>query len=388
MPPINFKEMKSKVGIDDVAYHLGYRIDKKAGLGRYIEMVEPTTNDRIIIKNPQDKATQTFFRRDGQRGGDVISFIQANLSKLGHYSPNQWESVVRVLAAFSNTYIEESRKYIEKTGLKGAQAFDKSRYDVQNIDTDLMNVSRLFLGRGLNMDTISAFSEKILRLKDLYNTNFNNYNVAFPYTRPHDNEVVGYEVRGYKGFKSKAAGTDSSNAAWIVDLSTDKNPLTKEYVFFTESAFDTMAFYQANKSKLDLEKSIFVSIGGTFSENQVRAIMQHYKNANAVDCFDNDIPGKIYGIRMLAILNDVKFETSRKEAYINIKIRDSERLYQEKELTPYNVAKDFKLPKKVFMWKSPSKYKDWNDVIQDKPQAQNSKYTQLERLQQSRKLKI
>lgn len=103
MSHINFKEMKSKVGIDDVAYHLGYRIDKKAGLGRYIEMVEPTTNDRIIIKNPQDKASQTFFRRDGQRGGDVISFIKSNLSKLGHYSPNQWESVVCVLADFSNT---------------------------------------------------------------------------------------------------------------------------------------------------------------------------------------------------------------------------------------------------------------------------------------------
>ena len=36
---VNFKDLKSKVGIDDVAYTLGYRLDRKAGVGRYIELV-------------------------------------------------------------------------------------------------------------------------------------------------------------------------------------------------------------------------------------------------------------------------------------------------------------------------------------------------------------
>ena len=36
---VNFKELKSRVGIDDVAYALGYRLDRKAGVGRYIELV-------------------------------------------------------------------------------------------------------------------------------------------------------------------------------------------------------------------------------------------------------------------------------------------------------------------------------------------------------------
>lgn len=35
---VDFQELKSKVGIDDVAYELGYRLDRKAGVGRYIEM--------------------------------------------------------------------------------------------------------------------------------------------------------------------------------------------------------------------------------------------------------------------------------------------------------------------------------------------------------------
>ena len=36
---VNFKELKSRVGVDDVAYALGYRLDRQAGVGRYIELV-------------------------------------------------------------------------------------------------------------------------------------------------------------------------------------------------------------------------------------------------------------------------------------------------------------------------------------------------------------
>ena len=35
---VNFKELKARVGVTDVAYALGYRLDRKAGVGRYIEM--------------------------------------------------------------------------------------------------------------------------------------------------------------------------------------------------------------------------------------------------------------------------------------------------------------------------------------------------------------
>lgn len=36
---VNFKELKARVGVTDVAYALGYRLDRKAGVGRYIELV-------------------------------------------------------------------------------------------------------------------------------------------------------------------------------------------------------------------------------------------------------------------------------------------------------------------------------------------------------------
>ena len=78
---VNFKDLKSRVGIDDVAYSLGYRLDRKAGVGRYIELVlgdGANRRDTIIVSNPRNKAAQTFFRRDGSKG-DVVTLIRENL---------------------------------------------------------------------------------------------------------------------------------------------------------------------------------------------------------------------------------------------------------------------------------------------------------------------
>ena len=148
-----------------------------------------------------------------------------------------------------------------------------------------------------------------------------------------------------------------------------------------ESAFDVMAFYQANKNKLNLEDSVFVSIGGTFSDNQIRSIMNYYKNATAVDCYDNDISGTIYGLRMLAVLNDKKIETSRPLAdYVSLSINGAGRLYKEKDLTPSNIP--------VLTWKAPPRFKDWNDAVQNKSITEISKYQKERNLQKRRQMKI
>lgn len=230
-------------------------------------------------------------------------------------------------------------------------------------------------------------SDKLMLIKDLQNTTYDAYNIAFPYTRPSSDTIVGYEIRGYKGFKSKAAGTDSSNAAWIVDLSDDQLAPTKRHVFFAESAFDIMAFYQANRNALDLSSSIFVSIGGTFSEQQIKGIMQHYPNARAVDCYDNDIAGKLYGVRMLAVLNDVKINVAHSEGIVKLQLGDKTCAFIARELTPARVAKTFGLSTPVEVWKAPKQFKDWNDMILNKPLATTSKYEQGERLNQQRSFK-
>jgi fermentation-respiration switch protein FrsA (DUF1100 family) len=56
---VSFKDLKRQVGIDDVAFHLGYKLNRHAGVGRYIELILPDSHggklDTIIISHPKEK---------------------------------------------------------------------------------------------------------------------------------------------------------------------------------------------------------------------------------------------------------------------------------------------------------------------------------------------
>ena len=100
---VNFREMKSRVGIDDIAYALGYRLDRKAGVGRYIELVlgeGGNRRDTLIVSHPNDKAAQTFFRRDGSKG-DVVTLIRENLSSFTVSGKDEWQKIAKVMARFA-----------------------------------------------------------------------------------------------------------------------------------------------------------------------------------------------------------------------------------------------------------------------------------------------
>ena len=96
---VNFKELKSRVGVTDVAYALGYRLDRKAGVGRYIELVlgdGREKRDTIIVSHPNDRGTQTFFRRDGSKG-DVLTLIRENLGAFFVTGKDDWQTPVRTI---------------------------------------------------------------------------------------------------------------------------------------------------------------------------------------------------------------------------------------------------------------------------------------------------
>lgn len=137
---VNFREMKSRVGIDDIAYALGYRLDRKAGVGRYIELVlgeGGNRRDTLIISHPNDKAAQTFFRRDGSKG-DVVTLIRENLSSFTVSGKDEWQKIAKVMARFANMpepEYREDREYVKSAG-KSSGVFEPSRYEVKPVDTE------------------------------------------------------------------------------------------------------------------------------------------------------------------------------------------------------------------------------------------------------------
>ena len=160
---VNFKELKSRVGIDDIAYALGYRLDRKAGVGRYIELVLGEGRERrdtIIVSHPNDKAAQTFFRRDGSKG-DVVTLIRENLDAFFVSGKDEWQKIAKVMSRFANMpepEYREDREYVRSAG--HAQIFDSARYEVKPVEAD--NIPEIFARRGIGKDTVAAFAPFIV----------------------------------------------------------------------------------------------------------------------------------------------------------------------------------------------------------------------------------
>ena len=388
---VDFKVLKAKVGIDDIAYSLGYQIDRKAGLGRYIELVLPDgaggRRDTIIVSHIHDKAQQTFFRRNGQRG-DVISFIQENANSFGISGRNNWDIISKVMAKFADQPIDEKayRTYAEISG--NNKPFDPKLYHTEPILQNIDAAQYIFRQRSIKRETIQTFAPWIQRVKD---TRFNSdyFNVGFPYVQPGSDKVEGYEIRGYGSFKRKATGTNSTTAAWIVDFSQNHNPQDIKNVYFAESAYDIMAFYQANKARLQAElgQSVFVSIGGTFSNQQVGGIMNYYANARAVDCFDNDVPGRIYGMRMVSVVEKVPLNIVQTDDAIRVSHNGQEHKLDPQKANLNNLRSLIRFQREYGVEKAPTVFKDWNDVVMNKPSSvilTKSKYERDDNLREKR----
>ena len=381
----DFKALKEKVGIDDVAYSLGYRVNRLAGVGKFVEMCLADGNgkrvDTIVIRNPKDKAGQSFFRHNAMGKGDVINFIQENIGSFHEQGRNQWEKIANVLRKFANEPIPDigDSAYLKKMGYTESLHFDASRYEVQPMAEHLKNGMMYMTPRGFSKETLKTFSPFIVRIKDLKSDRFNDYNIGFPYREPGKDEILGYEIRGYGNFKGKVTGTNSTTAAWITSLSREENPMAVRNVYFAESAYDIMAFYQANAMRIDRETSVFVSIGGTFSDRQVTGIMRHYENANAVDCFDNDLAGRIYGIRMAGLLSGKHLNIVKCDDAVRITLDGKEVAFKEAETTLQEVSRHMGFSSRMRQWKPPKAFKDWNDVIMNKPFIQLTQKDKFER---------
>lgn len=381
----DFKALKERVGIDDVAHALGYKVNRLAGVGRFIEMclhdTQGSHSDTIIIKEPKNKASQTFFRHTGQGGGDVISFILENINSFHETGKNQWEIVGKVLSRLANEPVPEysDSSYLDKMGYTGKQVFTPERYDVQPISEHLVAGMTFLTPRGISQETLKTFAPYIVRIRDLEMENYKNYNIGFPYREPGKDVVVGYEIRGFNKFKSKATGTNSSTAAWIVDMTPYGNPRGVENVYFAESAYDIMAFYQVNRLKLDTENSVFVSIGGTFSNLQIAGIMRHYAYANAVDCFDNDLAGRVYGIRMAGLVDGMHLNVVRTSENVRITFKDKEICLDPDKVSVKELSKHMPLSNRVRQWKPPEEFKDWNDVVLRRPYIQKNQQNKFQR---------
>ena len=384
-----YTTFKAKVGIDEIASYLGYKLDRRAGVGRYIEMClrdgVGRKTDSIIISHPNDKSSQTYFHRNGSSGGDVISLIKENLNAFGVVGETEYDMIDAVIDKFTGTDYTFKREY-DLAKSTSSKIFDASRYVIEPAAEHFDSVMSYFRQRSIDEETVRVFLPYLVRITDT-KAEFKYRNLAFPYRQPGSDTIEGCELRGYSGFKMKVEGTNSSTAAWIADFS-DGNTESVRNVYFFESGYDAMAFYQVNKFRIDLPTSVFVSTGGSFSNMQIRKVTDYYAHARYWDCFDNDKAGILYGIRMEALLNRVTLNIVTTDEGAIIEYRGIKTvMIANDELSLNRVAGEFHLSRHVSVWKAPKGYKDWNDVTMNKPinaLAQKTKFQRDENLRENR----
>ncbi|MBR3729512.1 MAG: toprim domain-containing protein [Bacteroidales bacterium] len=394
----DFRALKEKVGIDDIAQVLGYSLNKLAGVGRFIEMSlsdgRGNNVDTIVISNVHDKGRQMFFHRSSGKGGDVIELIRENINSFNvPYDANIYTRIGAVLCKYANEPLPEQAKKEYSAALSPQQPFEKERFEIREAKDRMFKIVPITNPRGLERDTLTTFSPHLVTILDK-KAKFQFENLGFPYRKPGSEEIEGAEWRGQFGKKGKVAGTNSSSAAWIADFSSlhGSMPHAARNVFFFESGFDAMAFYQRNKAELDLASSVFVSLGGSFGERQVAGIANHYKGAKLWDCFDNDIAGRIFAIRMASIAEGKPVNYSLSEDKSSVTLSYGERqITMDAENASIGKLRDLmKIRREIGSWTAPAAFKDWNDCVLGvnfkESKEIKSKLQMYENLRNSRKM--
>lgn len=375
----DFHYLKNKVGVTDVAAALGYTIDRKAGIGRYVEMVkviDGAKTDTLVIRNPQDKATQVFFRRDGSKG-DAISLIRENINHFNVFGKNEWGQVGEILSRLANEPVQtEDAKVLESAAV--AKDFNKERYSVERFSGS-KGIPPILRDRGFDENTFITFLPFIRKVRDLENSAFNGYNIGFPYTSDGLN-LQGFELRGTGGFKSKAQGTNSTSGTWVADFSSG-NPSAVRHIYLFESAYDAMAFYQHNRTSLiGISPTALVSIGGQLSDKQIQNIIQRYPNATIYDCFDNDLPGKIYGLRTACLVSGIPAVFQKVPNGVSVQLMNkSPFTLSEADAGIDALKQHIALSDRVAQFKAPIDFKDWNDVIRGIRQTESPRVNKHQR---------
>ena len=389
---MTFQDYKRKVSIIEAALALGYKFNKADGRTRPTFILRDQYGnkiDSIIITNPNNSEQQGYFRHNGTKG-DLITFLKENINGFPVSGRNEIDTINKILERLSGIENSDYTKYVDEQKNKINNNFDINRYSVEKADDNINIIMPYFKLRGISETTVDAFATYINRVLDT-EAKYKYKNLGFPYTKPGSKQVEGFEVRGFNKFKGKAEGTNSSSALWIADFSD--NPLDVNNVYFAESGYDIMSFYQANKEKLDLKKSVFCSLGGSFSDKQILNTMEYYRYAKAVDCFDNDLAGRVYGCRMAALVDGKTLNvTTDGNKAINLTINGKELNVKEEDINLTKLGKYINQKNNSSQWHAPKNFKDWNDYLKDTPIVANvekkNRFQLNEKLENNRKFKL
>jgi hypothetical protein len=376
---MNWNDYKQRISIMQVAVKLGYKFDRSKGLTQphfVLRDSEGRERDSIYIKHPQNYAIQGYWRRsalESRQTGDLITFVRENLDSFSEAAGcrNETDGINRVLASLSGMAVSEQdliRRFAEDNKGWKARPFSPDRWEREK--GNVRQAMRFLSLRKISQDTAELFKDSFEIVTDKEKEK-KYKNLAFPYRVPGDDRIVGYELRGFGNFKSKAEGTDSSNGCWMAYLGKQGYTGYITELHIAESALDIMAYVQLMQHCLDLDKCLFVSFGGSFNTGQLRGLLDAFPGAVPVLHFDNDLNGHMYDCRAAAVMygKDLRCSVTQKDGCqtVLLTLGEKQMALPVADFRYQTFRQASGLRETLRVEKAPEPFKDWNDVIMNEP---------------------
>ncbi len=399
MAELTYDDFKSRVSIQDVLTDAGYRLNRRDGM-RYPSYVRFGSDGKRIRG---DKFIVTAnglccFQPPERKNYNVISFIKEHPDLFAEYRPGMSKDrlVNLVCNRLLNNPMPERRENTDRSH-RNTVPFDIGNYDVKGFRNEDWESQKQFYpyfkNRGINLDTQRAFSDHFF-LAAKHRSDGKSYtNLSFPLTLAAmpGKEIVGLEERsrpnvdGKTAYKGMAAGSNAAEGLWIARLEGHRSDrgFTKpigetEDVYWFESAFDAMAFYQITKKDNPfmhhvLGNAAYVSTGGSPSNRQFSSMIKATPNALHHLCFDRDRAGQIFAVNF-AMQHAGRVFTSyqsqdKQSLIVNDMTNDLKRHVFPLESFDFNEICDTLGIDRRNIGYEPcnARYKDWNDQLLDKP---------------------
>ena len=342
MDKLTYEDYKDRIDIKDLLEYAGYRFSRRDGL-RYPTFVK-TDGEGHRVKGDKFIVTangKCCFKPPEQRNYNVISFIKEHTDLFSEYQYGMdKDRLVNLVCRKMLGQPLETQWTDIKDSLPEVR-FDLNDYDIVKFDGEDQDNMKMFYPyfrqRGIDPLTQKAFADNIWLSTNLRRSDGRRFtNIAFPFRTPMSNDVVGLEVRSVKhqdgtGFKGKALGTDSVNGLWIASPNHTKLSDAKDVMWF-ESAYDAMAYYQIIRKSIYVDRNavqeelkagnlteddakecnrqldvlmkrykdaVYLSTGGSPSDQQFKGVLKAAPEANHSLCFDNDKAGRMYCLNFL-----------------------------------------------------------------------------------------
>ena len=381
MAELTYEDYKRRLSIQELLVDAGYRLNRRDGL-RYPSYVRIDSDGRRVRGDKFIVTGNGFccFQPPERKNYNVISFIKEHPHLFVEYTPGM--STDRLVNLVCRRLLNEPQE-IRETRIfnptREGKPFDIVEYDLQAFRMDDWESQKKFYPYFKNL--------------------------AFPLSLPAwpGKQIIGLEERsrpnaeGKTAYKGMAAGSNATEGMWIGRLNCHRSdvgftipmPEVKD-VYWFESAFDAMAFYQMEKKKTvayaDLGNAVYISTGGTPSVRQFAGMLEQTPDANHHLCFDRDRAGQLYAVNFALQMNGRVFNshTTKKDTLV---VTDLTGKYgrREMDVTAFDfdaVCKELGLEKGRIDYRPPSEgYKDWNDQLLGKRMDENKEQEETEERQ-------